>query len=220
MTLLILIATHGLAVAIGVYGGRALTLKGARTWPDPPHLLEDVMHHRDSARRTAIDNSEETPQEGKARRNLRDNGRLSLVLLLAGLFIIVIGAQAYLDGRDNAADQERVDTAVAKLETTTACVKTWGENFADATTARVGSDSSSSAAPGSIDLEKAEARRDDALDEIILTVIAAREIPPTADTEDFDRVLEEYATAIRQLEKIRRDVDVTRALNEYPDLDC
>lgn len=216
MTILLALVTHGLVAVVSYRLGMAGMVKAARTWPDPPHLLEDVMHHR-------VDNSAETPAEGKARRNLRDNGRLSVILILAGLFVIVIGAQAYVDGRDNRADQRRIDAAVSRLEDTTVelentitCVRAWGEEFATVTTNRVGAGEPK----GTVDLENAVKRRDQALDQIILTVVAFRQIPPTADDDDFDRVLREYVASIRHLESVRTDVGVTRELNQYPKLDC
>jgi hypothetical protein len=148
----------------------------------------------------------------------REGSRVGIILITASLFVIVLGVQAWMERRDQAADDAREDRQVA-------CFELWGQRMVDTIQARTGDDPVGAAKGeeetfGSIQLEKAQQRRDRALDQIILTVIAFREIQPQADDEDFDRVLREYAAAIRNLDRVASEVDVTRASNPYPELHC
>lgn len=211
----VLLATHLVCVVVGGAGGWWLARAAARSWPDHPHPIKAM----ETAMRHDVD---ETTQERHSRET-REGVRLGAVILICSMFVLLIGGQTFLEQRNDRADEKRISDAVDRLDTRTGqltdlidCIQTWGQDFADVTTTRVGQN----AATGTVDLERAEKRRNDALDQIILTVIAFREIPPQADDEDFDRVLTEYAAAIRNLNKVSREVDVTRASNPYPALEC
>lgn len=232
--LLIALLTHGLVAVIAGYVSRVVTLRTARHWPDRPHL-GDVMHgdrgqrgqkgERGQKGKTGTtrhtfgaDNGGETPQEGKARRNLRDNGRLSVVLVVASLFVVALGIQAWMEQRDQAADDRREDKQVA-------CFEQWGKDFVDTATTRTDSTIELEAAEKR--LQRAESRRDAGIDRIFLIVIAFREVPPRATEDDFNRALAEYQKALTardrirdHLEGVRDQVDGIRASNPYPELHC
>lgn len=200
------VATHTVSAAIGYLVCRIGTVRAARRWPDPPHL-EDVMHG---------DHGHHDGGDDPVSREVRRGTHIATLAVVASVLLLIIGGQAYLYQRDQSADDQRVSDAVAELKRTTDCVRSWGEDFAETTSTRVGETD----APGAVDLERAQERRDDALDEIILTVIAFREIPPSADDADFDRALREYAAAIRNRDRVQSEVETTRDLNEYPRLEC
>lgn len=218
--LLLSLTTHGLVAVMFFLLGRIVTIRAARRWPDRPHL-EDVMHahgEHEGGRQTGggPNRKGESQADGEKRRSISQSNRLSVALIAASLFVVAIGVQAYVEKQDQGRDDAREDAQVA-------CFEKWGEDMVDTITTRTGAKragTSATGAAGSIDLERATQRRDRALDQIILTVIAFREIPPQADDADFDRVLEEYAAAIRNLERVSADVDATRADNPYPELHC
>lgn len=133
----------------------------------------------------------------------------AIVAIIASVFVVAFGAQAWLAQQDNAdrdaaaAAQDRRDRAYADCLT----------EFAADLVATIDTRTQASAA-----LERAEARlaraneaKSRALDEVIVTVLLARRIPPEASEAEFDAALEARVAAQTRYDAVRDDVDRIRA---------
>lgn len=144
------------------------------------------------------------PQEERVENN---NGVRwpGLLLLILGVVAVVIGAQTYL-GKKQEDRQERDD---AKYAT---CIKNYAEEGLQAIVDTVNIRTTAGSK-----VEAAEIARDDAVDEVLRIVIRARETPPRATEEDFDRALLAAAEAKTELREERAAAAEVRSDNEYDD---
>ena len=92
-----------------------------------------------------------------------------------------------------------------------ACYNSWGEELSTTITTRT---------DANIRLQRASRRREEAVDNIILIVIALRRTPPEAADRDLTRVLAQFAQAKQQLDKAQRSAVRAQTNNPYPLLDC
>jgi soluble cytochrome b562 len=132
-----------------------------------------------------------------------------VVLLVSTFVVIGIGVQAFLWQR--ATDSERLadERHDAKTE---ACTKEWAEGMRATITSRSGI---------TLELETALARRNDAIDQIILDV-ATRPVgaePSQDELDDFRHDLDEFVAAKENLDKVKAKADETRSQNPYPQFD-
>lgn len=128
-------------------------------------------------------------------------GALALIILVASATLVGFGFQ-----------QGGFQKTVTDRDT---CYQKWGQDMVDTIGTRTD-------ATGRLD--KARARRDVAVDNIILAIIVARtERPPISDREADRRwgaVLSGFATAKARLDRVQANTSVTRNQNPYPVLDC
>lgn len=129
---------------------------------------------------------------------------VGVTLIVAAFVVIAIGIQADMNQAEQRAEQERDRERQA-------CFEAWGQQITETIENRL-------QATGAV--ERANASRDAAIDEILLVVIRLREVPPRADEADVDRTLDRYHQALTTLRKVRAEAEVTRQQNPYPDLDC
>lgn len=139
------------------------------------------------------------PSKPTIRATIADN-KVALVLILASCFIIAIGVQAYLGQRE----QDQQDRRDADQQ---ACLTRWGNDLTDAITARV---------TPVRKLDRANAARNDALDDLVGTIILLRVVPPRATDADLTRVLARYSRAAARYRTAQEDVREARAANPYP----
>jgi len=69
-------------------------------------------------------------------------------------------------------------------------------------------------------LDQAQEAKDNANDNVLLTVLALRRQPPEAVIGDLDRVLTEFAAARAKRDRIRNATETVVAENPYPTLAC
>lgn len=125
-------------------------------------------------------------------------------LMLAGLLVVVIGVQAFLAQRDNARRDAR-DADYAE------CLTQFSTDLVETIKTRV---------MASAGLEKAAARKDAALDNLLAVVLEAQR--GKGYGEDFRRALEERVAAQLAYRDLAREVDQVRDMNEYqsPEVVC
>lgn len=173
-----------------------------------------------------------TPPPSPAPRGKTRAGRpswLLVVTLVAAVLVILIGAQAYLDGRENrerdrdtarlaleakkAADQDRRHDKIVEV-----CTQTWADEYVTVTETRVESNA---------ELRDAERKWTRAVGRVFTVFIQALAAPPTPPGDPADPVLlaaltdalTSFASADDALRDAQRDVDDTASLNPYPSLD-
>lgn len=145
-------------------------------------------------------------------------GAVALILVVAAVLLVAIGLQ-------QAAFQRSQDRELEEQKARTACTQRWGQQVIDALDTRTRANVDVTAADKAV--TAASARRDEAIDEIIGSVIALRAVPPTATTRDLDVALGHFASARVDLLTARSKAaaaqdgaDRTRQQNPYPRLDC
>lgn len=146
-------------------------------------------------------------------RSIRENTSLTmgLALIIAGMFVVAIGAQSYVALRDNA-NRDAQDADYAE------CLSDFAADLVRTIRVRTG-------AAGEVEeleaqLQDAEDTKNDALDRIILVVSQAR---AGAGFDDrFDAALDRRVSAQNRYDEVRSQVDAarekldeTRAMNEY-----
>lgn len=139
---------------------------------------------------------------------------LSLALVIAGLFIVGIGAQAYVAARDNA-ERDRQDREYAE------CLTQFAADLSAAAEAR-------SLAAG--DLNAARDHKDRLLDRLLVIIAQAEahrdddrdaELPP-ALLARYERVLEARVEAQERFHAVEREYQRTISRNPYknPKVEC
>lgn len=125
-------------------------------------------------------------------------GAVALFLVLGGVVTIAFGVQQ-AGYQQQATERDQ-------------CYETWGQDVITTLDTRF---------TASKKKERADERRDDALDAIILTVAAFQEEPAPANAErKFRAVILEFVRAKLHRDKVKRDLDTTRRDNPYPVIDC
>lgn len=162
-----------------------------------------VMWNLITKREVRAVTGEEEPLHPKNKHPFR-GPRRGVVLLIVSVFFVTLGVQQLLFQDQKNKEQER-------QRQQNACIEKWGEETTETITLR--SDATK-------ELRKAEKRRDDKVDRILLLVIALRAEPPEATNDDFNNALLEFATAKANLDAVRKSVRSTTNENPYPLLVC
>lgn len=127
-----------------------------------------------------------------------------ILVLVAALVAVGVGVGVVTTNR--AADAAAAERTAA-FAGQTACLNRWAADFTDTLNARV---------DASRLLDRAEQRRDRALDRVIEVSAALRRIPPESVEADLTRALENADAARRNLAEVRADTEQTRTDNPYP----
>lgn len=154
----------------------------------------------------------ETPQGGDSAFSIK----LIAVVLIAAVFVIIIGAQAYLDGRDRdrAAVRDRARDKQDRIQQV--CQQRWADKLTRTIQARTEVNAR---------LRAAETEKDAADDAITDLFVVAVSPNPPADADllkKFQKALADYVKARDHLAEVRADVSTTSVLHPYPTLklDC
>jgi hypothetical protein len=191
----VLILTHFLAVGLGMVVCRFVFDHATH------HLLKDCPvtepTHADQPKRkrTALP----TP----------------VVVLVASILVLVIAIQSYFFQKAEAGRRDADRARTAKVEAESACFQVWADDMRDAVTL---------ARSFTKDLELALERRNEAVDQIVLDVVAGQAIPegqepPPAVLTDFRKDLQEFVEARANLVQVKKTVDQDRLENPFPTLD-
>lgn len=167
-----------------------------------PKAVADYTHKKE--------NDMEIPVVPKNR-----NIRMFLVILVACAMVIIIGAQAWLDNRE---DKRKDREQAAHDRAVELCTKEWADAYRDTTNIRVDANT---------ELRKAQGRWVDAVGGIFLVFTEALRAPQAeqdapADPQlivKLEAALTEFSLADENLEKEQSEVDETADDNPYPELD-
>lgn len=193
-------ATAILSAACGVVGflcGLATALWFGPAVLRPGDYDEPVEAHMD----------DETPAPRPRGPRGPTPGALVLILLVAAGVIVTFGVQQSIYQEGQKRDAERIADV-------TACTQEWGR---DVITTLEGRTKITKV------LEAAVERRNDAVDNVILSVLGLRNSPNLTDeqrSERFGDALLAFADAKTELDTIRDDVRKARNRTPYPQLEC
>ena len=191
----VFIISHVGVFLLGVATGLPFTLwEGNRVTHPPKEHPVDTTPHAAPAIKTTP--GDVTPGPRRPRGPV-----LVIVLLIVSALMVGFGVQ-------QAIYQHRASQRDA-------CYETWGRRLISTVNTRTESN---------VRIGKAQKGRDDALDNIILVVIALRsQNPPLSKAEQdkrFGDVLAQFASAKSRLDRVQREGGATRANHPYPRLHC
>lgn len=136
--------------------------------------------------------------------SLDTRGRVLAVIVLMGAIITTFGIQ---QARYQQQQEEFNQRSNALFE----CVSDWGDHLiSDIYTARRLNTA----------ISEAETKRDDAVDNVLLVVIALQAVPPEANEQDFSDALMEFVRTKTALVKEKRQAARARASNPYEKMNC
>lgn len=161
-----------------------------------------VLQHRENRKARLMNRTHD-------QRRRRDFYGIVIIVFLVALALIALQmyqAQGAQDDRDAARAETQKDLA-AYAE----CMSAWGEDLVSTVRTRYSATKAEN---------KAKAQRDKAMDDIVLTVVAARRVPPEATSADFTRVLAQYVKALRNKARVEAEANATRERNPYPKPQC
>lgn len=187
----LLVTTHLTAFFAGIIAAYWWILWGFGVRDaDRDHVTLEIHHHPHGGS-TAVN----------PRRTLRANW-LAIALLVASLFVIAIGLQAYSAKKHDNESRAR-DRAIVT------CVRAFSKQIAEVYAVR---------ADASQQLEAATKRKSDAQDAVFFAAIrlrANREDPQASD--NFDKALVRFRAAARHRDRVAARVNRLRAENPPPD---
>jgi hypothetical protein len=192
----VLAATHVAAALLGAFSGILITrIRSVR----------EVITHEEHDHMPTPHEPDDHPHPAVVRRSLRDRvkgkgptpGAIALFLILGGLMTIAFAVQQ--------------STFQSDAKERDACTERWGTDLVTTFENRF---------KATKKLETAQKARDDALDAIILAVIASEDLPRAEAEKAFAAALSAFATAKADLVTVEKAVDTARRNNAYPKLQC
>ena len=152
-----------------------------------------------------------TPEARQARRRTY----VGVALIVGSFVLIVTGLQMWLYQQEREDNRQDVKDRAEREAARVACIQTWGKAMVDTVETRTGE----RYAVGTVDLENAEEKRDDALDDALLLLRADTDAPPV-DEQAIQDAARRYYQAVAYLREVRQQTRQTRADNPYPELEC
>ena len=133
-----------------------------------------------------------------------------VAVLVACVLVITIGLSAFLDNRRRDAQDREANVQRERLASVQSCLNRFTKQLAITYSER---------ATASARLEKAQAAKDRAADDVFLAVFGARQHPPTATEMDFDQSLKGFTVARSNLVTVAAQVAKVRGDHPLPDPD-
>lgn len=199
------VVTHLTAFGVGWAVAHAIMVRYVRVREIEGHAALELCHDPD--------HGGPMPAPASEHHSLRQSLSVPLVVLVACLFIIGIGAQAYVAERDNAErdreslERDKRDAAYAQ------CLTDFAEDLVATLEVR---------GAAIARLQRAQQRKDEALDRLLRVVELRQRTPPQATDADFHAALVDRVRAQDHFNEVAERITEVREANPFksPKVEC